>query len=475
MRSSPTHRIRSIRAAIMAALMALPAASPALAQEAALPSVREAGEDFPVSPPASVANRRFYLSVPENRADPKSNTIELPVAVLTADDNSGAPVVMLTGGPGTAGLGAAQYPGAYPWVGKRPFVLIGQRGTRHASPALMCEAYEAALQEGAGPDRKLDAVKTCAREAQASGVDLAAYNTAESARDLEDLRRALGAEKLTLYGLSYGTRLALAYARQFPDRVEALVLDSPLPFAADYDRELPASVEATLEAIATRCSQQAECNARYPDLWLRFWHAMKRRAAAAPTKGAPSAADIALYIAPGSAEDIANAPALMEAAARADLAPFPTGGGSGSSGFAWGMRLSVWCSESGPRGPVASPFAGINAPTFAEPLCEAWPVPARPAGELADPEGDAFPVLILAGELDVLTPPSWGERLLAKLGRARLITVPAGLHGVTTNWGGTGCAMRIADRFIAEPETVLGGPEPACLAEEPYPAFTIVE
>lgn len=442
-------------------------AAPSSGQESAPVGLVQADEDFPVSPPASVRSRRFYLAVSENRSAPDTNTIELPVVVLKSDaQDNRAPIVMLTGGPGTAGLSAAQYPGAYPWVGKRDFVIFGQRGTHYARPALMCPAYgDAAAGE------TLAALRICAARAASEGIDLSAYNTAESARDIEDLRRALGVEKIALYGLSYGTRLALSYARQFPDRVEALVLDSPLPFAADYDSELPANIRAVLQAIAQRCAGEATCKARHPDLWGRFSAAIAARTGMDIPAGEPSAAQIALYIAPGSDEDISNAPALMDAAANGILEPFPGGEGGGpSGGFAWGMRLSVWCSERTSPSGTPEPFAGINAPTFAPESCNAWPAAPRPADELQDPEGD-FPTLILAGEYDVLTPPAWGERIGARLARARLVTIPAGLHSVTTNWGGTGCAMSIAGRFLENPTAVLNENEPPCLAKEPYPAF----
>lgn len=464
---------RLITSSVMALASLEMLAAPVLASDDSRAGIIQADDEFPVSPPARIAHHSFYLAVPENRSVPEPRTIELPVVVLRAGkDDGAAPVVMLTGGPGTAGLSAAAYPGAYPWVGKRDFVVFGQRGTHHARPALMCEDYEAALANVSAMLFRIEAARDCARDAADRGIDLSAYNTAESAHDIEALRQVLGAERLTLYGLSYGTRLALAYARQFPDRVEALVLDSPLPFSADYDRELPASVKAVLEAIASRCAGVTTCAQAYPDLWERFLAALEQRIAPLSDPGGPNAAQIAMSITPGSAEDIANAPMLMDAAARGDFNAFPESGeGGGSSGFAWGMRLSVWCSERADQSDASvALFAGIDAPTVPDEVCEAWPAAPRPRSELVDPSGP-FPTLILAGEFDTLTPPSWGERLLTRLSRGQVITIPAGLHTVTTNWGGTGCAMKIAGEFIDDPEAFLEGSSPGCLRDEPYPDF----
>lgn len=451
------------------AAIALAFAAPAFANEQQRIGIVQPTEEFAVSPPIGIESRRFYLSVPENRNRPDSPAIELPVIVLKgAEGIAASPVVMLTGGPGTAGLSAARYPGAYPWVGARDFVVLGQRGTHYARPALMCAGFAKAPAK-----EKVKAVRACADSATAKGIDLSAYNTAESARDLEDLRRMLGAEKLTLYALSYGTRLALSYARQFPDRVEAMVLEAPLPFSADYDRELPANIEAVLKAIAQKCSKGDLCNERFPDLWNRFSASIAARSESDVPVGEPSAAQIALNIAPSNREDISKAIALMDAAARGDFSPFRTGDeGDGTSDFAWGMRLSVWCSERPPSSGKAEPFAGISAPTFTPEVCATWPVPPRPTDELEDPQGD-YPTLILAGEYDVLTPPAWGKSIAARLDQARLITVPAGLHSLTTDWSGSGCAMAIAHAFIADPGKYLANASPDCITREVHPEFEL--
>lgn len=439
--------------------------------------VLQATETFPIGQSNRLPMKRFYISVPELRSDPASKRIELPVVVFSADSaKDRAPVVKLSGGPGTDGLSAARFPGAYPWVGERDFVVFGQRGTHYAKPALMCPQFPDALREGLPLSAQAEAVKSCRDALRAESINLSAYNSAESARDIEDLRLALGADKLILYGGSYGTRLALAYARQFPEKVEAMVLVSPLPFSADYDNELPTNVENVLRAIADRCAEQSECASRFPDLWTDFTGAIERLERAGEQDSGPTASQVAFTVAPGSAADIAKAPELMAAAVAGDDIPFAAETGPiRPSNFAWGMRLSVWCSETGRQasGPAGRPFAGIRAPTFDKQLCDAWDVPQRPQSELIDPSGD-YPLLVLAGEFDVITPPEWGARLLSGHPNGRLISVPAGLHGVTTNWGGTGCAMSVAAAFVAAPEEFLEGDStPQCVEAEPYPEFSL--
>jgi len=452
-------------------------APPVWASEQSGIGIVQTTDTFPIGRSSGLPMKRFYISVPELRSDPGGRRIELPVVIFNgAPAEDSAPVVLLSGGPGTDGLSAARYPGAYPWVGKRDFVIFGQRGTHYAKPALMCPQYPKVLRQGGALSSQVDAVISCRDALEADGIDLAAYNSAESARDIEDLRLALGADKLILYGGSYGTRLALAYARQFPENVEAMVLDSPLPFSADYDNELPASVENVLRAIAMRCAEQNECGSEFPDLWANFAGAIERLEGASEQGFELSGSQVALSLVPGTAADIAKVPEWMAALAAGDYTPFVSDSAPiQPSNFAWGMRLSVWCSETGAdtSGTTDAPFAGIRAPTFDQQLCDAWDVPKRPRSELIDPSGD-YPLLVLAGEYDAITPPEWGARLLSRHTSARVISIPAGLHGVTTNWGGTGCAMSIAAAFVAAPEEFLEKKvTPECVSAEPYPEFSL--
>ena len=332
--------------------------APAQAGDRESVGITQATDAFPVTPPSTVPSARYYLSVPENRSDENSRRIELPIVVLkSAAPTDQSPIVMLTGGPGTAGLSAAQYPRAYPWVGTRDFVIFGQRGTHHARPALMCSEFKQAIKDSQPMEGKVRAIQACAREARTKGIDLSAYNSAESARDIEDLRQALGAERITLYAASYGTRLALAYARQFPEHVDALVLDSPLPFSADYDRELPKNVETVLKAIADRCAGLPPCAEVYPDVWSRFSTVIAEIAKGSVATPDLTAADIAFSILPQTASGVAEAPRLMNLAANLQFEEFVSEDREViPSNFAWGMRLSVWCSERNSPLPINDDF-----------------------------------------------------------------------------------------------------------------------
>jgi pimeloyl-ACP methyl ester carboxylesterase len=419
---------------------------------------------FPIA--ASPRHRmRGYLVVPEDRRDPASAMIRLPVVVVAAaSGESGlAPVVFIPGGPGAGGLSAANYPGAYPWTQDRDFIVYVRRGGVHAEPSLDCPDYAAASRRS-GPDRAaalVDAAASCRAALESRGADPDQYNTAAHAADLEDLRRVLRYERLSLFALSYGTRLALTFAREHPGSVESMVLDSPLPHAADFDFEYPRNLEAVTRRLARICAENADCDAAYPDLERRFFAAVD---AAVDAGDRDRARTIAFSAAVGAADDIA--PALQAMDRAADMSAEDSGG---VSDFVWGLRLAVWCAETPGRPTDPDAYAGLETGTFPPAVCEAFGAARRPASELAPTLADA-PTLILAGELDALTPTRWGRDAARTLGRSRVIELPYGFHTETTNWSGDGCALSLAARFFEAPDSLLGDrAAPECVAARTLP------
>lgn len=160
---------------------------------------------------------------------------------LAGSQPSRSAVVGLAGGPGQAALPLAEFmaEGIAPALHNRDLLVFDQRGTGSSSP-LACQAVE---RFSGGSISKL--FEQCALEI---GPARAGFTSEESVRDIEALRVAGGYEKLVLYGTSYGTKVALEYAQQYPQNVEALLLDSvvtvdgPEPFAIPSFRALPGVV-----------------------------------------------------------------------------------------------------------------------------------------------------------------------------------------------------------------------------------------
>ncbi|MCA9764447.1 MAG: alpha/beta fold hydrolase [Gemmatimonadetes bacterium] len=354
------------------------------------------------------------------------------------------------GGPGVGSLSPAAYPGAYPWTAERDFIVFGQRGTRHAEPALECPEVDSALATRS--DARLGAAaRTCRARLQAADIDLAAYHTDAITADLEDLRQVLDIDHWILFGTSYGTRIALDYARDVPEHLAAMVLDSPLPPEVRYDDESARNLRDAIIRVIDDCDAQATCRAAYPELGRRFFMAFNV---------AERSTRLAAMIDLTSADGITSAPGLMDAIARGAVAA-PESGSGGSSGFTWGMRLSVWCSEAWPfskrarEDRPAGVLGGYESAAVAPALCRAWDVPPRPA-PFVEPVVSSVPTLLIAGEFDPLTPPTWARRAAASLANSRVIVVRGGGHSPTLEWSGDGCALEIAAAFIRNPTSVLG-------------------
>ncbi len=163
------------------------------------------------------------LSVPLDRSGGVPGATTLKIERLQAGTApSRAAVVALAGGPGQAAIPLAQATarvlGAA--LGTRDLLMFDQRGTG-ASGALACPALEAEAFGRIGP-----AFERCALQI---GAKRGSYTTQESVADIEAIRQATGYEKLVLFGVSYGTKVALEYAEAHPRDVEALVLDSVVP------------------------------------------------------------------------------------------------------------------------------------------------------------------------------------------------------------------------------------------------------
>ncbi len=103
------------------------------------------------------------------------------------------------------------------------------------------------------------------------GIDLTAYHSAASAADLNDLRLALGYDKLNLYAVSYGTRLALTLMRDHPEAVRSAVLDSVYPLQVNLYTALAPNADRAFNVFFARCAADPGCNSSYPDLRAVFY------------------------------------------------------------------------------------------------------------------------------------------------------------------------------------------------------------
>lgn len=267
------------------------------------------------------------LTVPENWTRPSERQVNLQFVVLkaTGDQPQPDPVVYLAGGPGGTTLaGVSGWAESFAGLREqRDIVLYDQRGTAFSSP-LRCSSVTIddffpistgeAAAEAATPATDLDAppdgadapgngatsddslglaalspslsasvlmdvaraavsdeTSRCVQELLAQGVDLRQYNSIASATDLVALMQALEYETFNLYGISYGTRLALVTMRDYPDAgIRSVILDSTYPVGLPGFERYPSEPHEVVIQLFADCHLDPVCNEAYPNLKARF-------------------------------------------------------------------------------------------------------------------------------------------------------------------------------------------------------------
>ncbi len=212
------------------------------------------------------------FTVVENRRERKERTIELAmVRFKSTNPKPGFPIVYLAGGPGGSGTGTARGSRFDLFLSMRQVadvIAFDQRGTGSSHTLPKCSRAWDSPMDKPVTRAEMEAsfrevTRFCAQEWRTNGVDLDAYNSEESADDLEDLRRALGVEKLNLWSISYGSHLAMAALRRHPDSFHRVILAGPE--GPDHTVKLPSDSQRLLEEINARIRQKEDLRELFPD------------------------------------------------------------------------------------------------------------------------------------------------------------------------------------------------------------------
>lgn len=211
------------------------------------------------------------FQVPEKRGDPASRTLTLRYARFPATTpNPGPPLVYLAGGPGGPGTGTAMGPRFPIFQALRQVgdvIAFDQRGTGYSNqiPRIRpAQAPELSLTRDGMTDWYRAEIVRCFGLWRDQGIAMEAYNTVESAHDLDDLRRHLGADRIDLWGISYGTHLAQAALKYHGDRIGRVALASLE--GLDQTVKLPARLDGYLERVAALIRSDPAARAACPDL-----------------------------------------------------------------------------------------------------------------------------------------------------------------------------------------------------------------
>lgn len=372
------------------------------------------------------------LDVPENPSKPNGRRLQIGVAVISATGKAQAdPLVPLMGGPGEAAISEAAYFAEQfaPLRRDHDILLVDQRGTGRSS-TLRCDLYSAddpavSLRDVFPPA----AVKRC--EQQLSGrADLTQYTYAHFARDLEQVRLALGYGKMNLSGGSYGTRAAQVFMRAYPQSVRTAYLGSVVPIDVITPLTMAKSAQVALDNMLDACAAESACNTAFPKLREEFHQLVARLDTGEVRVAIPGRSGTfpihrgrvmewfrSMNYRPSTAVDL---PRMIHRAYLGDFAPFVEGVLANARGadaaLSFGLLFSITCNDD-----VAfmreedivresrDTFLGDYRARQQQAACKQWPKVSYPP-EYLTPVRSAVPTLFVSGDLDGATPLWMTER-----------------------------------------------------------------
>lgn len=431
------------------------------------------------------ALRCITINVPLDYTHPSAQSIPIQVTLAPALREAARPdpVFVLAGGPGQAGTDVLPIlDTAFRRLrATRDIVFIDQRGTG-LSGKLDCDTKDAI--EDSPIDEQSKLIASCMQKLNKPFVF---YNTENSARDIEQIRSTLGYGEINVWGASYGTRLAQAYARLFPASVRAMILDgvaAPDQIIFNWGRD----AQAALDAVFKSCVNDYDCHATFPNLPQQFADLVKRVNAgeiSVDFMHPRTAAHIKMQLPPErflqtvrtalySPDVTSRLPYLIDSAERGNWAPFLAQMYSSSDfsldGPSTGLMLSITCAEDIPRiTPAivaeeehASFMGGLEVKLLPQ-WCRAVNVPPIAYQMPAD---IASPVLLFSGARDPVTPPRRAEAAAKLMTHAQQFVVANAAHGVSQ----LGCAPRLMREFLDQPNQPLSA---QCLKEIAQTGFQL--
>lgn len=424
------------------------------------------------------------FGVPLDYDRPEGEQLGIGYVKVPARRTARGTVVVVPGGPGQAATPLASGVAGGPLAVLRDdydLVFADPRGSGKSGALTCAEAPKGVFPSASG-----------SKDAAACGAELGErrqfFTTYEDVLDLESVRRHFGVERLIPLGISYGGEVAGAYARRFPDRVQALVLDSTSPI--EGEDALGSLPQLALPRVLKDVCFPPGCEDLLGDPLALLGRAVERmkgglRGHAVLASGKRRATTVrledlhSLVLASDVDPFLRSAlPSVIQAAGRGDAAPMIRlllSGGSASAGEVNEVRLLAtlctgarlpWAPDSDPAGRPAllaralednaaryAPFpVSAVAPAVPAALCVGWPATPPPPFTPSPGHGPDVPVLVLAGRLDLRTPLEDQRRAALQYPSATVVAVPEVGHSVLST-DRSNCA-RVTLRAFLEGKSV---------------------
>ncbi len=421
-------------------------------------------------PDVSETLRCGTYRVPEDRTRPSERVLPLKVVVIPARRGSSKrdAILYFEGGPGQAATDSASYVADLFIRDERDVILVDQRGTGEGH-RLTCDLPGSDLVVQGYLDKPIDGYKACATKLS-KRADLTQYVTPVAMRDMDEIRSALGYEKVTVYGGSYASRAAMIYARNYPQHVSSIYIGAAVPLALRMPLYFAWSSQRALDRRLARCAQDSTCNAKFPDPMrdlaearARLLRQPARVTIKHPTTQKPVEVVLtewglvtALVGRMYASDDVSSVPALFRQVRQGDyvdlIEKWIARTRATRSSVALGMNRAIVCNEDVARiGPdeakreARHTFIGPAMVEEAREICSAFPKAQLP-GDYFDAFKNDLPTLILSGEFDPVTPPRWGEEARRSFPNSIHMVANEGHHFDASK----GCLNKVATQFLAD-------------------------
>lgn len=442
----------------------------------------------------------YLIPVAKNISNPAAGTFKLAVLVAASLTKTNEdPLLYLHGGPGIATIeNVPRYLRSKTWKvlrEKRGVVFLDYRGTGSSEPKL-CPDLKDSLDNFSKTNSsaasiqsyKISLYKKCERQLLKSGTTVSSFNSVQLAEDANSIRKALGINKWGVYGVSYGTTVALNLLRMHEKALNCMILDSPFPPNApwlDFIRPFDTCFKILEKNISADPVLYAQFRATRSD----FVQAVKRlnktpfkiKDATHPEGYDFSGDDFAwsIWSAMLNPKSIPFVPLAIREAGNGNysilskwVVAFNDPNSFGK--FSEPQSKAILCFESKPRGRYDTKASLLeNYPDFSSlyvdfegSLCDAWQ-PGSAGKKTFEPVKSNLPVLILSGEYDPVCPPVFGELTARSLPASTFIIVPSASHAAIH---ADDCLRNIANNFLLSPGAKLNID---CVRERPKIKFVL--
>ncbi|MBW6478929.1 MAG: alpha/beta hydrolase, partial [Bacteroidales bacterium] len=430
-----------------------------------------------------------HLIVPEDYENPDGRLLKLAFVIIKSANGNPEqdPVIHLSGGPGGKSISVNRIKAFanHPFSQNRDIILMDFRGIGFSEPAFCPELQEEMLiiaaqnlSSNEATEITLKHFSDCFVKLKADGINLSKYNSSTVVQDLERLRIALGIGLWNLWGISYGTRVAQTYLRDFPESVRCAIMDSPVPMGYAMWGEQTKTYQKSLTAFFDACKVSPECRDAFPNLEERFYnamHSLKEKPLTFKHKNAPDGfvhynfynIHLIIYQLIYMPEFYPALPWLIKGIENRNKYIFENitpGVEDRTLNYSDAMFVTVLKYD---NGLILSDYYSEPDDTLHGALnyFDNVILMMKQIDFIAQDSLEALPVfsekpsLILVGSLDPITPPFYAHILKQSLSNSFLFEFPGRGHGLTRD---TECAKKIASDFLNNP---YSEPDAHCITE----------